>query len=204
MHKKYLFLLYIIFLLFPSKIIANTKQIEQLIFGWQMEDAYKQIKRTDEQSDYIKGLYEFYSGNYKAAREHFNNLPQKDNMWIKILEDTKLVVDDFSQVETKYFIIRYTGKDQIIAQYLETVIDESVDKFFKKLKWKPSEKVILEIYPDRKSFQAASTLTDKHIKVSGAIGICKFNRLMLASPRILKFGYRWMNTAIHEYIHYII
>jgi tetratricopeptide (TPR) repeat protein len=39
---------------------------------------------------------------------------------------------------------------------------------------------------------------------SGAIGICKFHRLMIVSPRALPLGYRWLDALCHEYLHLII
>ena len=44
----------------------------------------------------------------------------------------------------------------------------------------------------------------RDIEVSGAIGICKFNKIMLLSPRNLARGYRWTDALSHEYIHYIV
>ena len=40
--------------------------------------------------------------------------------------------------------------------------------------------------------------------MSGAIGICKFNKIMLLSPRNLARGYRWTDSLSHEYVHYIL
>ncbi len=36
------------------------------------------------------------------------------------------------------------------------------------------------------------------------MGICKFNKLMIISPRALSFGYRWLDSLSHEYLHYAI
>jgi len=68
----------------------------------------------------------------------------------------------------------------------------------------PEDKILIEIYPSMKSFAIASTLGEETVERSGAIGICKFNKLMLASPSTLPQGYRWIDTICHEYTHYII
>src|SRR5699024_9375194 len=32
----------------------------------------------------------------------------------------------------------------------------------------------------------------------------KYNRLMITSPRALLRGYSWVDTVVHEYVHYVI
>jgi len=68
----------------------------------------------------------------------------------------------------------------------------------------PKEKVRVEIAPDATSFNALSTLSLRDIEETGAVGICKFNKLMIISPRALSFGYRWLDSLSHEYQHYAI
>ena len=66
------------------------------------------------------------------------------------------------------------------------------------------KKVQVEIAPDATSFNAISTLSLRDIEETGAVGICKFNKLMIISPRALSFGYRWLDSLSHEYQHYAI
>jgi tetratricopeptide (TPR) repeat protein len=40
--------------------------------------------------------------------------------------------------------------------------------------------------------------------VTGAVGLAKFNKLMVLSPRALVYGYRWLDAISHEYMHYLI
>jgi tetratricopeptide (TPR) repeat protein len=68
----------------------------------------------------------------------------------------------------------------------------------------PPEKVLVEIYPDKGSFAAASTLGAELLEKSGTVGICKFNRLMILSPRNLALGYSWVDTLAHEYSHFVV
>ena len=66
------------------------------------------------------------------------------------------------------------------------------------------EKVRVEIFPDTRAFFYASTLSARDIEVSGAVGVTQFNKLMLLSPRALVYGYRWLDSISHEYMHYLI
>src|SRR5262249_29214924 len=49
-----------------------------------------------------------------------------------------------------------------------------------------------------------STLTRREIETSGTIALCKFNRLMIVSPRALARGYPWLDTLAHEYTHFVV
>jgi len=185
--------------------LKNDKLMQELIFSWQTEEACKLLEKSREISLYSQGLYDFFTGNYKAAYDKFTKTDRPEaQYWLSILKGILPVTENFSTLNSEYFTFRFTGKDRILAEMLSGIMDSSVDKLSGIFGWKPENRVIVEIYPDRKSFQAASTLTDEHIKVSGAIGICKFNRIMISSPRILKFGYCWPDTAVHEYVHYVI
>jgi tetratricopeptide (TPR) repeat protein len=62
----------------------------------------------------------------------------------------------------------------------------------------------VEVAPDAPSFNAISTLSLRDIEETGAVGICKFNKLMIISPRALSLGYRWVDSLSHEYLHYAI
>ncbi|MFC2060932.1 peptidase MA family metallohydrolase [Elusimicrobiota bacterium] len=197
-----------IIVLITFGINAAEETIEEktmkLIFSWQMEEAEKNIKKTDNPPDYVSGIYHFYKGDYEKAFPYLSNSKPVSEFWLDIIGKNMPVIQKFRTLETKYFRIRYTGRDEVLAVYLSDIADKAVEELHERLNWKPKEKAIIEIYPTRKSFQTASTLTDKHIKVSGAIGICKFNRIMISSPRILKFGYSWADTVTHEYVHFII
>ena len=62
----------------------------------------------------------------------------------------------------------------------------------------------VEIAPDAVVFNAISTLSRRDIEETGAVGICKFNKIMTISPRVLLQGYRWLDSLSHEYLHYVI
>jgi len=64
--------------------------------------------------------------------------------------------------------------------------------------------VRVEIHADVSDLATVSTLTLKEIETSGTIALCKWNRLMIVSPRALVRGYSWLDTLNHEYTHYVV
>ncbi|MBK7857207.1 MAG: hypothetical protein IPJ65_01030 [Archangiaceae bacterium] len=62
----------------------------------------------------------------------------------------------------------------------------------------------IEIVSNARELAAVSTLTKEQIKTTGTIAICKFNKLMVTSPKALLHGYDWLDTVAHEYVHYAV
>src|SRR5690606_12596943 len=59
----------------------------------------------------------------------------------------------------------------------------------------------LEIYPTAASLARVSTLSVVDIERTGTIALCKWDRLMVTSPRALVRGYPWLDTIAHELVH---
>ncbi len=112
-----------------------------------------------------------------------------------LYKSTARVVKDFKEVKSRHghFVIAYQpGVDEVLVPYA----DEALEKAYKRLgdifRMHPSEPVRVE--PLR-----ASELENR-----GPIALCKYNRLMIVSPRALVYGYSWLDTLAHEYIHLLI
>ena len=179
---------------------ASEHRAAELIMKWQLCAATRLMENLDP-SDELMGIYSFYSGDYKQA---FTLLEGSGSAFELLAAETKAAASGFSELRDGYFVIRFTGRDHMIAARLGKIMNSAAEKLHETFDWRPQRPVIVEIYPDRDSFRAASTLSEQQIRVSGAVGICKFNRIMILSPGALMFGYRWPSTAVHEYVHYIV
>ena len=108
-------------------------------------------------------------------------------------------------VETAHFHIWLDpDKDAALVPYIGEVLEQSYQRLGEIFSFTPTDKIRIEIFPTTATFYPASSLSTRDIEVSGAIGICKFNKIMLLSPRNLARGYRWTDALSHEYIHYIV
>src|SRR5256886_16826522 len=72
------------------------------------------------------------------------------------------------------------------------------------LGYSPPGKVRVEVYETAQALARVSPLTVAEIKASGTIALCKYNRLMITSPRALLRGYAWLDTLSHEFVHYLV
>src|SRR2546430_12961655 len=68
----------------------------------------------------------------------------------------------------------------------------------------PPAKIRVEVYETAQALSRVSPLTVAEIKASGTIALCKYNRLMITSPRALLRGYAWLDTLSHEFTHYLV
>lgn len=119
------------------------------------------------------------------------------------------LTNDFISFESDHFIFRAKPKDAFLHYYALPGLEEAYSRINSDFGEKKTpdysfRKIIVEIYPDMESFSSASTLSQETLERSGAIGICKFGRLMIISPRALPHGYRWLDAVCHEYMHKFI
>src|SRR5256886_16565580 len=68
----------------------------------------------------------------------------------------------------------------------------------------PPAKIRVEVYETAQALSRVSPLTVAEIKASGTIALCKYNRLMITSPRALLRGYAWLDTLSHEFTPYLV
>ncbi len=185
--------------------IANASQAADRILGL--------AESTDDKAHalFFKSQVEFHKSDYLNAKELAEKaqelLPSDNEVadFIDYLSKVSINAEKFNEVKTEHFKIRYSHpKDSILVGYAQDVLEKSYYEIGLDLESYPTESVVVEIYPDLESFTLASTLSEKDIKTTGVVGICKFNRIMILSPRLLPRGYSWLDTLAHEYTHYLI
>ena len=216
MFKKILFLLLFLFILVHGAWGIDTEKGVVYYNAWEMDKVEdiahglltKGSLKADE--EWFLGLFYFYNGNYEKATYHLGNASHKDSKnkkwsdFYTFVKATGEITRDFYTYESEHFILRLDGKDIILADYALSALEKGYWEVGRDLECFPSRKVLVEIYPSSEDFNLASSLSKRDMEVSGAIGICKFNRLMAVSPRCLAFGYRWLDTLVHEYTHFVV
>jgi tetratricopeptide (TPR) repeat protein len=204
-----------IFLNLPALIKVAEVHLDK----WQVKEASqiadKAIELASNPNDksralYLKSQVEFYKGNYNEAvrygKEAYTLYRGKEiSDFLDYASKVAKTGEKFKEVKTEHFIIRYIHpKDSILPVYAQKTLEKAYYEIGSDLGTYPSDPVIVEIYPDPESFAIASTLSQKDIATTGVVGICKFNRLMVISPRLLPQGYMWLDALAHEYTHYLV
>lgn len=225
--KPYIYMFYIFAVsLICGAVTAKSSEIDEIlniaendIKIWQISSASESIDQAIKIADtedekyrsfYLKSLVDFYNGNYASAKENAEKVlslknPEDEAELINFIAGASKHAPKFEEIRTENFIIRYAHpKDIILAEYAKDVLEKSRFEIGLDLEEYPHDPVIVEIYPDMESFTLASTLPAKNVEKTGVVGICKFNRIMILSPRLLPKGYTWADTLAHEYVHYLV
>lgn len=160
-----------------------------------------------------RGMLDFLRGQYKEAdalleraiadsprSPHLSDF-RKLREWAHAAEE---LTHDYAEAtaEGGRYVVRYPkGQDAVLASYALTALaraDRAIETF---LDIHLPSPIRLEIYPSARALSQVSSLTLEHIETTGTVALCKWNRLMIASPRSLVYGYPWLDTINHELVH---
>jgi tetratricopeptide (TPR) repeat protein len=205
-------------------VASRLERVDELLFQWRVSDAaevaeelYRELpdvpavqaaagKVKFHQADYAgavrlleKAATAFQGGNARAADAAL------EGGFLELARRTQEVTRGYRAVDSAHFSFRVKpGKDEVLAPYALEALEAAYERIGGDFQWHPRERIVVEIYGSPAELAAVSTLTEKEIETSGTIAICKFNRLMVTSPRALVHGYGWLDTLAHEYIHLLI
>jgi tetratricopeptide (TPR) repeat protein len=197
----------------PETISSLTLKLD----SWDMEKAWSEVKESlvkepeDPQLLELASQIAFYRGDYQEALKLIKPTLEKGEGDDKrkgfalFIEETIGVTTHFRRYESPHFSISLDDKqDGILADYITDTMEKTYHLMAKQYGFEPKERVRIEVFPDAKAFYYASTLSIRDIEETGAVGLAKFNKLMVLSPRALVRGYRWLDAVSHEYMHYLI
>lgn len=199
--------------------VANDfRQIERMLDSWQMKDAgdavaeYEQEHSGSPESLYLQARLDFFEGRYEQAVQRLDQaLTQQQRADWKQLRDlidaTRGVTANYERHVSPrgYFEIHVEpGKDKVLLPWAFEALDEAYEALADELGYRPPTPIRVEVYPRTSVLATVSVLTEEEIRTSGTIALCKYNRLMITSPKALTRGYGWVDTLVHEYVHYVI
>ncbi|HEY3306409.1 MAG TPA: tetratricopeptide repeat protein [Candidatus Binatia bacterium] len=205
------------FLAWSAEENPRIKQAQEYLDAWKVSEAeaisaalLKETPRSAPALDLASQL-SFYQGRYDDALRHIEQALAIDSanerrQALRLLaQQTRDRVGKMKRYESEHFILHLDEqKDGILAPYALDTLEKSHRALGQALGYTPPAKVRVEIAPDAVAFNAISTLSRRDIEETGAVGICKFNKIMTISPRVLLQGYRWLDSLSHEYLHYVI
>lgn len=181
-----------------------------LLFEWRVKEARELVDRLNRESPNdpdVRGLEArvlFFEGRYAEARA----VMEKNRMtgsFPELVATTDDATRNMRTHRSDHFVISWADpRDEILVEPALEGLEKARVAVLRDLGFKPEAPVRVEIYPSVSQFTSVSTLTRKEVRTSGTIGLCKFNRLMIASPRATLHGYGWRDTLSHEYLHLAI
>jgi tetratricopeptide (TPR) repeat protein len=178
-------------------------------------DELMQSQPDSAEAAYFRGRVLFEQGRYEEAAKAFHAAKERGDSAVEALlrrsDDEKLARAAAEETkgdevfESEHFILRTRpGKDTLLAPYALKALERAYAGLTRDLGIAPGAKVRVEVYDSARSLAHVSPLTVEQIKASGTIALCKYNRLMITSPKALLRGYPWLDTLSHEFVHYLV
>jgi tetratricopeptide (TPR) repeat protein len=198
---------------------ASAERAYQLVEEQRIDEAQRELepllraRAHDGDVAFADGDLLFHRGQYTRAAERFGEAASRlrgeagaeATRLRELATATAKATRDYAMVRGQHFVVYHSvGKDALLAPYALAALERAYAALGDDFGWRPSEPVRVEIYPEVADLSRVSTLTLKEIETSGTIALCKFNRLMIVSPRALIAGYPWLDTLTHEYTHYLV
>jgi len=95
-------------------------------------------------------------------------------------------------------------KDALLAPYLFDAMASAREALGNDLGVRPDHPVRFELLDDPLKLAMITPLSTDNIRTTGTVGVTKYRRIMMISPRVMVYGYGWIDTAVHEYVHYLL
>lgn len=193
---------------------ARIQNIEQFLEDWNVPAARAELAELEklapadaEPVRYYRGRVTFEEGDYETAVTELkaSGIRDRPGSWLRLVTDTRDIVKGHQRAESEHFIFFYPpGKDAVLVPYALEALEGIHAALEKDLGHVPAGKVRVEIVSSAGELSKVSTLTKEAIRTTGTIAICKFNKLMVTSPRAVVKGYDWLDTLAHEYVHLVV
>ncbi len=193
---------------------VHLKNIDQAIEDWDVAGAKRELAALTQLAGeelepvrYFKGRIAFEEGRYAEAVELLTaaGIQDKPGSYLRLAKDSLKVTQHHLKAESEHFVFYYPkGKDEILVPYALETLEAIRKALADDLDHSPPGKVRVEIVNDARELAKVSTLTLEQIRTTGTIAICKFNKLMVTSPKAVLRGYDWQDTLAHEYVHLVV
>lgn len=197
---------------------ASPERAQRLIAQWQMSQARTVLdnlsarEKASAEGLYLEGRYHFYMGDYERALTYLDRALERRQVreWAtlrEIVANTKEVTTGYKRFVSdsgRFEIFVEPGRDEVLIPFAFEALEAAYEILGEELDYRPSDPVRVEIYPRALVLADVSLLTEENIRTSGTIALCQYNRLMISSPRSVLRGYPWVDTLVHEYVHYVV
>ncbi len=193
---------------------ARIQNLEQNLEDWDLEAAQAELSALEklapadvEPLAYYQGRVAFEEGRYADAVKLLEKagLSDKPGSWVRLAKDTDSIVGHAERAESAHFIFLYPkGKDAVLVPWALDALEAVRAALEKDLGYAPPGKIRVEIVSSGTELAKVSTLSKEAIRTTGTIAICKFNKLMVTSPKAVMTGYDWLDTIAHEYVHLVV
>ncbi|HET6333166.1 MAG TPA: hypothetical protein VFG30_08135 [Polyangiales bacterium] len=162
---------------------------------------------------YQRALAAFYHGDYASSVSFMDEAVsglghgRAPKPWLstrELVQATRELTQDYQSATSpdgRFVVLFPRGEDAVLVPYALDVLASMDRTLAGILGTSVPGPIRLEVYASAAALAQVSTLTLEQIETSGTVALCKWNRLMITSPRALVRGYPWADTIAHELTH---
>ncbi len=193
---------------------ARLQNLDQYLEDWDIEAAKLELAALEkiapadvEPVAYYRGRIAFEEGRYEEAVAQLvkAGVSDKPGSWVRLAKDTQAIVGPMVTAQSEHFVIHYPkGRDEVLVPWALDALEKARAALEQDLGYAPPGKIRVEVVGSAGELAKVSTLSKEAIRTTGTIAICKFNKLVVTSPRAVLQGYDWLDTLSHEYVHLVV
>lgn len=198
---------------------ADLAAIEESVGAWRLEEARARFGalpagvRGSARARFLEGKLLFFEGDCVASLETLRAAIQEARSQLdwKQLRDR---VQAFSEITSGFasqegeggrFLFRFEDpEDALLARYADRALSEQMRALGDVFGDAPRTRLEVLFVSDAKTLAALSGLLVEQIERTGTVGVSKYGRIMVLSPRALTDGYPWLDTLGHELAHVFV
>lgn len=195
--------------------------VDAALVAWDLPEARRALERAPDtpETTVKRGVVKVYEADYAEAEallaevlakgtlaegsaaleeaEHYLGLARGAQT---ALADAITVTSDDGHFEAVFS----SEKDALIAPYLFDAMAEARERIGDIIGVVPEHTVRFEFLDKATKLALVTPLTVQNIRTTGTVGVTKYRRVMMITPRAMVYGYGWLDTAVHEYVHYVL
>jgi tetratricopeptide (TPR) repeat protein len=186
---------------------------QQALAAWQLDEAAAIAADLDQRLPDVPpvqallGAVRFHQGDYESAVRLLSRAGEAGAApgLLPLAQSTLNETRGSVSAESAHFVVRVpAGKDEVLLPIALEALEQGYTRITAAFDYQPRHKIAVDVLHDARGLASVSSLTVKEIETSGTIALCKYNRLMITSPKALARGYGWLDTLAHEFLHLII
>lgn len=196
---------------------APDRAFDRAIHEWQLPIAISKLNpgAVGLEAERKKGIVAFHRGDYatatRALRAALAIQDSETKTAIQAMLDKAIAAQAlFGEKKAqpsksgRVSVVFANPKDELLAPYFFDAIQKAQPKLAQAIGPIPSVPARFEFIQTPADLAKLTNLPLDAVYKTGTIGITKYHRVMMASPRITLTGYEWLDTAVHEYVHFLV
>lgn len=189
--------------------------------AWDLDEARAQIPDlpNETERELARGVLALYEARYEDAESTLagvvasladaddNPIAAQARHYLEVARGAQLALGDAIEIRSedgRFEAVFADRKDALLAPYLFEAMAVAYDQLGEDIGVRPEHPIRFEFYDEPGKLALVTPLTLDNIYTTGTVGICKYRRIMMVTPRVMFYGYGWLDTAVHEYVHYVL